>query len=209
VSLESALGGNLTLVFFLLVPGLIMMKVHDLLVPGPRRDFSRAVLEVAVCGAINYALMLWAFVRVAEPKLANEHPVTHSVCLVALLFVVPIIWPCVWVALTKLEFVRRRIVPAVAKPWDDFFFKSQKRGHKYRVIVHLKDGKRVVGKYGKRSYASTGRVPEELYLEELFEVQEDGGLKKIGGTKGALFVQGSIEMLELFAVKGEKEDGEK
>jgi len=65
-----------------------------------------------------------------------------------------------------------------------------------------------VGKYGKKSYASTGRVPEQLYLEELHEVVEGGRLEKVSGTKGAIFVEGSIEMLELFAIKEEKENAE-
>ena len=201
--------GDLTLVFFLLVPGFIMMRVHDLLVPGPRRDFSRAVLEVAVCGAINYGLMFWAFIRVVDPKLGQEQPVAQSLYLVVLLFIVPVIWPVSWVALSSRKTVKKWIVPAVAKPWDDFFFTSQKTGEKYWVIVHLKDGRRVAGKYGGESYASTGRVPEQLYLEELYDVIGKGRLKKVSGTKGALFVQGSIEMLELFAIRGEKEDGKK
>jgi len=128
VSIESALGGDLTLVFFLLVPGFIMMRVHDLLVPGPRRDFSRALLEVAVCGAINYGLMFWAFVRVVDPKLVKTHPVWHSLGLVILFFVVPVIWPVVWKVLSELEFVRRRVVPPVAKPWDDNFLPIAQEG---------------------------------------------------------------------------------
>lgn len=206
MSFDTLLGGNLALLLFLVVPGFISIKVYDLLVPGDRRDFSRALLEMAAYGAINYGLLLGAFIRVIDASFASEHPYMQWGYLVLMLLVAPVLWPLLWLGLKKVSFIKRRTVPAIAKPWDDFFFKSQKTGEKYWVIVHLKDGRKVAGKYGSGSYASTGRVPEQLYLEELYEVLEDGRLEKVSGTKGALFVQGSIEMLELFAIKEEKDD---
>jgi len=96
--------------------------------------------------------------------------------------------------------------PSGSEAMGRFFFTSQKTGEKFWVIVHLRDGRKVVGKYGERSFASTGAVPEQLYLEELHELK-DGRLHKVPATKGGLFVQGSIEMLELFAISEEKDNG--
>lgn len=158
MSFDSAFG-SLTLLLFFLVPGFISIKVYDLLVPGERRDFSKAILQVAAYGAINYALLFGAFLKVMNPHFAKENPHAQWVYLACMLLVAPIVWPVIWLGLRSIPFVQKRTVPAVAKPWDDFFFTSQKTGEKFWVIVHLRDGRKVVGKYGERSFASTGAVP--------------------------------------------------
>ena len=44
----------------LLVPGLVAVKVYDLLVPGERRDWTASVLEVFAYGTLNFSLWFWA-----------------------------------------------------------------------------------------------------------------------------------------------------
>jgi hypothetical protein len=46
----------LFLVFF--VPGFLSLKVYDLLVPGERRDFSRAAFDAVAYSALNFGVLL-------------------------------------------------------------------------------------------------------------------------------------------------------
>ena len=50
----------------------------------------------------------------------------------------------------------------IKMPWD-FVFKQRQW---YWVIVELKDGTKVGGKYAEHSFTSSYPAPEQIYLEE-------------------------------------------
>ncbi|EHQ4639005.1 hypothetical protein U9F30_002746 [Salmonella enterica] len=66
-------------------------------------------------------------------------------------------------------------------------------------MVTLKDGKKIAGKYGANSFASSAPEPEQIYLEEHWVLNDDGGLERPRvSTLGILILSKDIEHLEFF-----------
>lgn len=80
--------------------------------------------------------------------------------------------------------------------WDWVF--SQRR--KYWVVVTLKNGKKYGGKMSSKSYASSYPSNYQIYIEETWEVDENGeftGEQKENAC-GVLIVSDEIEAIEFF-----------
>ncbi|MCL6580964.1 MAG: DUF6338 family protein, partial [Firmicutes bacterium] len=77
--------------------------------------------------------------------------------------------------------------------WDYFFGKRRPCW----VLVHLKTGGLVAGLMGAKSFASSYPEQRDLYLEEAWQITEDGRLEApVPGTLG-LWVHGeAFHMLE-------------
>ena len=204
MNLASLLGGNIGALLFLIVPGFISMKVYDLLVPRKRRDFSKGLLEMLVFGSINFALLFLPFAAALSQDFASNHPICKYLILLLLLLLAPILWPILYLLLIRRPWIAGRIVPLNEGPWDDVFRESQRRQEGYWVIVHMRDGRMFGGKYGAASFASESPDKKQIYLEELWELNDDGSFgEKIPDSRGALFVEDSFEVIELFALKGD------
>jgi hypothetical protein len=78
----------------------------------------------------------------------------------------------------------RLIQPQANTSWD-YYFNQLRRGS--YVVVHLHDGGYIGGKFGQASYASGYPDSGHLFLEELWEVGNDGNF-----TGKALTGQGVI-----------------
>jgi len=80
-------------------------------------------------------------------------------------------------------------------PWDDIFSKRES----YWVIIHMKDGRKIGGKYGTLSRASAFPNPREIYLETLWEIDHNNAFKKkIERSKGAIFFEDEVSIIEFF-----------
>ena len=83
--------------------------------------------------------------------------------------------------------------------WDYFF----RQGHSCFVLVHLKDGKVIGGLYNGESFASSYPESQDIYLGEVWKVDEQGRFQsRIDATMGALVNHGVIDYLEFYAVGG-------
>lgn len=113
-----------------------------------------------------------------------------------LLIGMPALWPVLFLRIRKHPRVARRIASPYATVWDDIFAKQTP----YWVIVHLKDQRRIGGLYGKKSIASHSPAPPEIYLEEVWYVDENGGLTgaMVNSTAGILIMGSDILALEFF-----------
>jgi hypothetical protein len=81
------------------------------------------------------------------------------------------------------------------KAWD-FVFGGRSP---YWVVVTMKDGKRLGGKYGYNSFSSSGPSKEQLYFEETWVLNSDGGFERPKDTTaGTLIVSADIESIEFF-----------
>jgi len=212
MSIESALGGNLLVLLLVVIPGFIMMKVYDLIVPGERRDFSKALLAVLVFGCMNCAIIYWPYLYISKLGFVQDRPIIHYLLVILLLFGTPILWPILWCQLTeRIGWIRDRIVPPRVSAWDWFFLASTRAKSKYWIIVHLKDGRKVAGRYGDYSFVSSSPGRQEIYLDEVWELDEtDGAFKhKVPYTRGILLLNDSFTMVEFFAEQGEPPNGQK
>lgn len=181
----------LFLIFF--VPGFISLKVYDLLIPSEARDFTKSVFDAIAYSTLNFAALLPLIMAVGSGHLSLwlSYPAMFIV-----LIVMPALWPVLFLRIRKHPRIAQRITSPNPRVWDDIFAKRVP----YWVIVHLKDQRRIGGLYGGKSFASHSPAPPEIYLEQLWYVDEDGGFtgKVVKSTAGVLIMGGDIVALEFF-----------
>jgi hypothetical protein len=180
----------LFLLFF--VPGFISLKMYDLLVPGERRDFSKSLYDAIAYSALNLGVLFWLVNFALSADLSRFWWFT---CWFGALVVFPAGWPLFGLWIRKSKFVARRLRNPNPRAWDSFFQKQDS----YWVIVHLKDSRRIGGIYSTRSFASSSPAPPELYLEEVWALDEHGVFQnRIERTAGILIGGEDILAVEFF-----------
>ena len=192
-----AIQGNKFWLFLLLfVPGFISLKVYDLIIPGERRDTSKSIFDVATYSIFNYAFLSPVIGFVLYYKLYAIHFFLFLVISFVVVFVVPTFWPFLMIYAPRWRWLR--ILPflhPVQKPWDYVLG----NGEQYWVIVHLKDGERIGGVYGPKSFASSYPVQEQIYLEKAWKLDAEGRfLNQIERTSGIIILADDIRSVELF-----------
>ncbi len=183
----------LFLIFF--VPGFISIKVYDLLIAGERRDFSKSLYEVMGYSAINFAALLWLIIWIHSDNFYGAHKALYYLSLLGIIFIAPIIWPIVFLKLSHWSPISKRIIHPVKKPWDYVFGRREC----YWVIVHLRDGRKIGGKYDKGSFSSSYPAEEQIYLEEVWHLNEKGSFERpIDRSAGIIILEKDISSLEFF-----------
>jgi hypothetical protein len=205
--LEKLFENQWTLALFLIffVPGFISLKVYDLLIPSEARDFTKSFFDAIAYSTLNFAALLPLIMAVGSGHLSAW--IWYPAILVVLIGM-PALWPVLFLRIRKHPKVAQRITSPNARVWDEIFAKRIP----YWVIVHLKDQRRIGGLYGGRSFASHSPAAPEIYLEQVWYVDENGGFtgKVVESTAGILIMGKDILALEFFQYNNEgrtKSDG--
>ncbi|MFQ5602936.1 MAG: DUF6338 family protein [bacterium] len=183
----------LFLMFF--IPGFVSIKIYDLFIPGEQRDFTKSLFEVIGYSALNYAVFSWLIIWLYFENLYFGHKIWFFILLVMIMLVFPSLWPVLFIRLWSWEPLAKYIIHPIKKPWDYLFGK----GELYWMIVHLKDGRKIGGKFDKESFASSFPAEEQLYLEEVWELDQKGKfIEPIDRSAGIIVLSNEISSIELF-----------
>jgi len=186
---------NLVLFLIFFIPGFISIKVYDLFIPGEKRDFTKSLFEVMGFSAINFAALSWLIILIHSDNFYSVHKLFYFLLLFIILFIVPIIWPLVFLKLSSWPPIAKKIIHPISKPWDYVFGKRDC----YWVIVHLRNGKKIGGKYDSNSFSSSYSAEEQIYLEEVWHLNENGAfIEPVDRSAGILILGKDISSLELF-----------
>jgi hypothetical protein len=186
---------NLILFLIFFIPGFISIKIYDLLISGERRDFSKSLFEVMGYSALNFAAFSWLIILIHSNKFFSEHLTWYFLALFIVIFVSPILWPVIFLKLASWAPFSKHIVHPIQKPWDYVFGKREV----YWIIVHLRDGRKIGGKYDINSFTSSYPAEEQIYLEEVWELDEGGKfIKPIDRSKGIIIIGKEILSVEFF-----------
>ena len=153
---------KIILFLIFLVPGFISLRVYDLLVPSKRRDFSKSLFEVISYSAWNYATLFWLIDIIHSDDFYIKYKIWYVLALLFILIIMPIIWSVLFLRLSQWKPIAKHIIHPFGKPWDYIFNKKEELW----IIVHLKDGRRIGGKFGKNSFASSSPANEQIYIED-------------------------------------------
>jgi hypothetical protein len=188
---ESQQAFTLFLIFF--VPGFISLKVYDLFIPAERRDFSKSLYDAVAYSALNFVALSWliALMRSGAMNPATWYPAFFVVVIGA-----PAVWPILFLWARKRAWISRHVPHPNSRVWDDVFGLRKE----YWVIVHLKDGRMMGGAYLTQSFASSNPAQPELYIEEVWKLDEQTGefLEVVSGTAGMLILGDEILAVEFF-----------
>jgi Family of unknown function (DUF6338) len=162
---------NLLLIAAFVVPGAVSLQVYRLKVSTPHQTLKENLIESVVFSVVNFAILYWPIMYAVSNEILRAHPVRSYGIVICSFFVAPVVWPFLLVAILRLLERLRLIQPQANTSWDHYF-KRLRRGS--YVIAHLHDGSYVGGKFGEVSYASGYPDSGHLFLEELWEVGDDG-----------------------------------
>ena len=182
------------------IPGFVALKTYELLFPSERRDSSKQIVDAVAYSCLNYAILFWPIAAVENAKIVNSHPNLYAIFYLFVLFVAPIVWMLTWKWIRESDRFQSFAPHPTQKPWD-FVFGQR---NTYWVVVTLKSGKRIAGMYGENSFASSAPADEQIYLEQEWVLNEDGGFERPANqTAGIIILASEIATVE-FYYSGEK-----
>ena len=81
------------------------------------------------------------------------------------------------------------------KPWDYVFGKHDP----FWIIVHLKNGEKIGGRFGLDSFASSNPADEQIYLQEVWTLDDKGRfLSPVKNSRGIILMNDEIRAVEFF-----------
>lgn len=183
------------LIFVFFVPGFISMKVYDLFIPSERRDYSKSLMEAISFSCFNFAINYWIWTLINSDNFSTINSFWYYLLLIEILFIIPILLPIIFLRIIKLPFILNKIINPFSKPWDYVFSKREY----FWVIIHLKDGRRIGGKYDTNSFTSSFPAEEQIYIEEVWKLGEKGDfIEKVEDSRGLIISSKDFEAIEFF-----------
>jgi hypothetical protein len=187
--------GKLTLFLLFVIPGFVSLKAYRTINPGLAVKSADQLIDAIAYSCINYAILAPFIYFIVSYRWWVSHSVWFTIfCFLALL-VAPMGWAVALTAFRRTEFARKWLPHPTDFAWEFFF--SQKRP--CWIIATLQDGSKVGGLYAGASFAASGVAKGDIYLEQAWLINDDGGLeRRRTETDGILIFGDSIRGLEFF-----------
>jgi len=193
--LESLTIDNLQLFILFVTPGFISLKVWTLIHPSPRMILTERIMEAIIFSSLNYLVIIWL-----HSLLKDSNYGIWIYFLIAL--ILSVIYPFLLKKILLSSILKNKVNSIMPKAWDYFFHKKEP----CFVLIHLKDGKVIGGFYGDNSFASSYPEENDIYLEEIWKINERGAFAdKIDRTNGLLVNKDAIEYIEFFKINDKEE----
>lgn len=188
---------KLLLFIAFVVPGFISLKTYELLFPRAPKKSADQLIDAVAYSSVNYALLLWPIFEVEKHDVRSTYPTLYILFYVFVLLLAPILWACLLRKLRTTKFIQGAMPHPTGKPWDYVF--SQRKP--YWVIVTLKGGKQIAGRYDSRSFASSSPAVEQLYLQETWVLNPKGGFERVRvDSAGIMVLASEIVTVEFFNI---------
>lgn len=177
-----------------IMPGFIAIKAYELFAVGSeRRSTSEQLIDAISYSCINYVLWLPAVYLIESGEIRNVHLWLYVLFYLLVLFVSPVAISYFWIRVR----VRRFKEHPIKKPWDYVFSSLEP----HWVLVTLKSGEKIGGYYGPESFASSSPAPEQIFLQNSWVINDDGGFDRIKDTSaGILILSSEILYLEFYKI---------
>ncbi len=176
----------LVLLLYFVVPGFVLLRTYDLIVPAERRNFSQAFVDVVAFSFAILAFWFWPFFALVA--YSDRLPtVTYYALLFFLTLLVAFATPAFLAyAFYKLRtegFLKGKAPHPYPTSWDWFFFER-------------------ADYYGEKSFATGFPNAQQVYVEEVWRLDEDGKLAvSVEGTRGAIVNMADCTMIEFLKVQ--------
>ena len=186
---------KLTLFIAFVVPGCISLKTYSLIFLRAPKEGSQQIVDAITYSCVNYALLALPIYWVERCNLKENYLglyVTFYVCSIILM---PAAWIFLLNQLRQTQIAQRYLLHPTSRPWD-FAFSKRKN---YWLIVTLKNGETFGGLFGPNSFVTSTPEPEQIYLEEVWHINENKGFdepKK--ATAGMLLAGSDLQTIEFF-----------
>jgi hypothetical protein len=177
------------------VPGFVYLKAYRLFIAETKTDFSKDLYEAIGISLINAIICSPILYLIYVHNFIVSHPFLSYFIFLLIVIVAPICELLTFRKVSKTKWYLELCLTPNNSPWDDFFSKRES----YWVIVTLKSGRKIGGKYATKSYGSAYPAPKEIYLEEVWKLDKDNKFgDMIERTQGIFITEGEISTIEFF-----------
>ena len=188
---------KLLLFIAFVIPGFVCLKTYDLLLPSVEQDSTKRIVDAIAYSCINYALLLLPISFVEKSSLRSNYPLAYDAFYAFVLVCAPVIWAVSFKLLRGRRLLQSLLPHPISRTWDYVFSKRLP----YWLVVTLKDGKQIAGRYDSLSFASSAPAPEHIYLEETWEINADGGFERPRADSGGILILSTeIVTIEFFNI---------
>lgn len=202
--------GQVVAIILFLIPGLNCTWVIERLAGRTSLTGTERLLRGVSLSVLIYGLASPWLLRLGHRVVGERHvwPWEPILAGVAIVFFAPLVLGVAWAKIRqsdRLRSVVRRMTDIDPAPtsWDFAF----SRGRSYFVRVKLRDGERVGGLFGPGSNASFYPEAQDLYLQEAWRLDGEGGFEAaVEGTKGLLIRRENTQIVEFLEIEGGADD---
>ncbi|MCU4366379.1 MULTISPECIES: DUF6338 family protein [Acinetobacter] len=187
---------------FFIMPGFISLKVYNLLCPGKLPDFSTQMFSSIMYSCLSYAIHLPIYLISATLQDFSVITWKHVLFITSLILIFPALIPIAWLFIRKIEWVNNFLPHPTNSPWDYVF--SQRNF--YWLIVTLKDGTILGGKYGAGSFSSSYPEDPQIFISEQWLVDQEGFIRKVNDSSGIMILSKDIKTIEFFTLQELKQE---
>lgn len=194
---------EIVIVILFIIPGFVFSRIMGFAFPSRARNATQIMLDSLAASCVSYAFLsplVWWLLQL-------EHKPGVYGWLLAGWFLVLFLFPVV------SALILIRVSDSAAGRWTrellhfkhpdpkawDFFFRQ---GRSSWVVATLKDGTLLAGLFSTDSFASAFPNEEDLYLERVCTLSDDGKITGLSdGTEGAIIRAENIKLLEFYRVE--------
>ena len=179
----------------LVLPGFMSIKVYGLMIASEFRDYSKSLVEAVCYSVLNFVVFSWLILIISEDGFSNNHSLEFWASIALIFIIAPALWPFLFRWFSTFKLFKKNLLSLYKQPWDYVFNKKQSMW----MVIKLKDGEIIRGKYSTSSYASSYPSERQIYLEEVWE-ESDGKKfgKKSNRTKGIIVSQDEIKYIKFY-----------
>jgi hypothetical protein len=192
------------------VPGFICYSTMAIFVPRKAEDTELSLLRFLTLSCLNYALWAWLIYLLAKSEFFTGSPLLSATAWGLIIFVSPVLLGVIFGKLSSRDWLRRFLMRMGLEPlhpiptaWDYYFSRTPP----VWLLVTLKDGSKVGGFFGKKSFASSAAGERDLFIEEIFKVIEDGEWQPIPRNNGIYIKGEEIKHIEIWRTEEEARNG--
>lgn len=192
---------KLYLAILFLIPGFVCMKIYAAYMSGPPVDASRSIVDALTWSCLIYAICSPAIVLIQTYQISETYPKSYAGFWFLLLFAVPTGFALAWAHIRKQPCFLKLLPHPTGKAWDYVFGQRES----FYVIITTRSGKRIGGTYGGKSFTSSGNNEEQIFIEEVWDVDDaQGFMGKHVRSRGMLISNSQIESIEFIGLYDEK-----
>ncbi len=183
------------IVFSLLIlPGFLIMKIIRFKVPHKEYLMKDILYESFSYSILNLVIFSWI------PYLAviNDYKKLALLLIVVVAIVGPFCLAFLYIKIINSKIFKKNFDIQVPTAWDWFFMQKPN----CILMIHLKNGEKVIGYYADNSYATSFPNHGSIYLEKLYR-QNDESIELVENSGGILIKEDEYTKIEIFNLEVE------
>lgn len=187
-----------------LLPGFLIKEVIDSIVPPKFYNDVKFFFTCIIYSIFNLALWAWLD-KIVYTNCKNENTVLLYIALINLgtsFFTGFIIGFIKYYNFPFNILNIRKLNNPIPTAWDYYF--NKKEG--CFVIIALKSGKKIYGLYAQNSFASSENSERDIYIERIYNYNNDEPWKEVPRSQGIYINREDIETIEFYSLGGNENE---